>query len=182
MPRIWTAVVPVAFSVLIPSLAAQVTPAQAAHSYAATRQTELLQRFEEFLRIPDVAADLAGQRRNADYLVGQLRQRGVEARLLSAPGLPESVPPVVYGEIKTPGAKSTIVFLAHYGGQPGTPYEWENGAPFTPVVKQVDGEPRIYARAAADDKSAIFAQLTALSALQAAHVSLQANVRFVWEG
>jgi acetylornithine deacetylase/succinyl-diaminopimelate desuccinylase-like protein len=178
----WIAVVPITLSVFMLSLAAQVTPTQAAHSYAATRQSELLVQFEEFVSIPDVAANPAGLRRNAEYLIGQLQQRGVEARLLSAPGLTGSVPPVVYGELKIPGAKRTIVFYAHYDGQPVTPSEWENGAPFTPVVKQVDGEMRIYARGAADDKAAIFAQLTALSALQAAQISLKANIRFVWEG
>jgi acetylornithine deacetylase/succinyl-diaminopimelate desuccinylase-like protein len=166
----------------MPSLPAQITPTQAAHRYAATHQAELLREFEEFVAIPDVAADPDGLRRNADYLIGQLRQRGVKARLLSAQGLPDSVPPVVYGELKTPNAKRTIVFYAHYDGQPVTPSDWESGAPFTPVIKQVDGEPRIYARAAADDKAAIFAQLTALSSLQAAQISLKANIRFVWEG
>ena len=46
----------------------------------------------------------------------------------------------------------------------------------------VNGEPRIYARSASDDKAAILAQLTALDALQAAHIPLKANLRFVWEG
>ena len=164
------------------SLPAQVTPTQAAHNYTTTRQADLLQQFKEFVAIPDVAADPAGLRRNADYLIRQLQQRGVQAQLLSAPSLPGTVPPVVYGELKTPGASRTIVFYAHYDGQPVTPSEWENAAPFTPVIKQVNGEPRIYARAAADDKAAIFAQLTALSALQAAQISLKANIRFVWEG
>ena len=173
---------PVTLSVFMLPLPAQVTPTQAAHSYTTTHQADLLQQFEEFVAIPDVVADPAGLRRNADHLVGQLRQRGVQAQLLSAPGLLDSVPPVVYGELKTPGAKRTIVFYAHYDGQPVTPSEWENGAPFTPVIMQVDGEPRIYARAAADDKAAIFAQLTALTALQAAQISLKANIRFVWEG
>ena len=105
-----------------------------------------------------------------------------KAKLLTDPALPIDVPPVVYGEIKTPGARRTIVFYAHYDGQPVTPSEWDTGQPFTPIIKQVDGEPRIYARGAGDDKAAIFAQLTALSALQAAHIPLKANIRFVWEG
>ena len=46
----------------------------------------------------------------------------------------------------------------------------------------MDGEPRIYARSAGDDKAAIFAQLTALDALKAAGIGLKANIRFVWEG
>ena len=167
------------FSIIV---AAQSTPPQAARDYTSSRHAELTRQFAGFLSIPDVAADPAGLRRNADYLVEQLQQRGVPAKLLTAPGLPATVPPVVYGDIKTPGATRTIVFYAHYDGQPVTPSEWDTGKPFTPVVKQVDGEPRIYARGAGDDKAAIFAQLTALSALQATHVPLHANVRFVWEG
>lgn len=178
---------PVALTLFMPLLPAQVTPAQvtpvqAAHVYTVAHQAELLRQFEEFVSIPDVAADPAGLRRNANYLIEQLQRRGVKAQLLSAPGLADVVPPVVYGEMKTAGARRTIVFYAHYDGQPVTNSEWENGAPFTPVRKQVDGEPRIYARAAADDKAAIFAQLSALSALQAAQISLKANIRFVWEG
>lgn len=182
MSQIWISFALIAIFEFMPSLAAQVTPPQAAHDYTAAHQADLLRQFEDFVAIPDVAADAAGLRRNADYLKGQLQLRGVEAQLLTAPGMPEPVPPVVYGEIKTPGAKRTIVFYAHYDGQPVTPSEWENGAPFTPAMKQIDGEPRIFARAAADDKAAIFAQLTALSALQAAQISLKANIRFVWEG
>ncbi len=165
-----------------PLALAQPTPPQVAHSYVAPRQTELTQQFSEFLSIPNVAADPVGLRKNANFLVAQLQQRGAEAKLLTAPGLPATTPPVVFGEIKTPGAKRTIVFYAHYDGQPVTPSEWDTGQPFTPIVKQVDGEPRIYARGAGDDKAAIFAQLTALTALQAAHIPLQANIRFVWEG
>ena len=164
------------------TLIAQPTPPQAARDYTSPRQTELTQQFSDFLSIPNVAADPANLRKNADFLVAQLQQRGAEAKLLTDPALPIDVPPVVYGEIKTPGARRTIVFYAHYDGQPVTPSEWDTGQPFTPIVKQVDGEPRIYARGAGDDKAAIFAQLTALSALQAAHIPLKANIRFVWEG
>ncbi len=89
---------------------------------------------------------------------------------------------MVFGELKTPGAKQTIVFYAHYDGQPVTPEDWETKAPFTPVTKMVNGEPRIYARSASDDKAAIIAQLTALDALQAANIHPKANLRFVWEG
>ncbi len=141
-----------------------------------------MRQFEQFLSIPNVAADPSGLRRNAEFLMNELKQRGAEVKLLTAPQLPATVPPVVFGEFHTPGAKRTIVFYAHYDGQPVTPSEWESGTPFTPLLKQVNGEPRIYARSAGDDKAAIFAQLTALSALQAAKVPLKANIRFVWEG
>ena len=159
---------------------AQLAPTFAVKEYVASRKPGLLRDFEQFLAIPNVAAEPAELRSNAEFLLGQLSQRGVEARLLSAPGV--TAPPVVWGEVRTPGATRTIVFYAHYDGQPVTPSEWTNGAPFNPVVKTVDGEERVYGRGAGDDKAAIFAQLTALSALQAAHVPLKDNIRFVWEG
>jgi acetylornithine deacetylase/succinyl-diaminopimelate desuccinylase-like protein len=162
---------------LASALAAE-TPAEAARQFTTSHQAKLTQEFSEFLSIPNVAADPVNLKRNAELLVAALKKRGVESRPLQIPG----APPVVYGQITVPGAQHTIVFYAHYDGQPVTPSEWEGGSPFTPVIREVDGDPRIYARSAGDDKAAIFAQLTALDALRAAKISLRANIRFVWEG
>src|SRR5580658_7453816 len=85
------------------------TPPQAARTYTTPRQAELTQQFSDFLSVPNVAADPANLRKNADFLVAQLQQRGAEAKLLTDPALPTTIPPVVFGEIKTPGAKRTIV-------------------------------------------------------------------------
>ncbi len=141
-------------------------------------EQQILKEFTDLLSIPNVASDTSDIQRNANALVEMLGRRHVAAKLLLAPG----GNPVVYGEIRTPGAKHTIVFYAHYDGQPVTPDEWESKAPFTPVTRMVNGEPRIYGRSASDDKAAILAQLTALDALQAAHIPIKANLRFVWEG
>ena len=152
-------------------------PPEAARRYTEAHRANLVQQFSELLSIPNVAADPANLKRNADALLEKLRTRGIDSRLLSLPGAPS----VVFGQIDVPGAQHTIVFYAHYDGQPVTPSEWD-GSPFTPTVREVNGEQRIYARSAGDDKAAIFAQLTALDALKAAGIPLQANLRFVWEG
>ena len=154
------------------------TAAEATRQYTTAHQSELIRQFSEFLSIPNVAADPANLKRNADLLGEMLKKRGVDSRLLSIFG----APPLVYGKIDVPGAQHTIVFYAHYDGQPVTPSEWEGNAPFTPVIREVNGEPRIYARSAGDDKAAIFAQFTALDALRAGKIPLRANIRFVWEG
>jgi acetylornithine deacetylase/succinyl-diaminopimelate desuccinylase-like protein len=158
-------------------LRAQPAPYEAARQYTAAHQPELARQFSDLLSIPNVAADPANLQRNADFLLHALRGRGVDARLLTLAG----APPVVFGQILTPGAQHTIVFYAHYDGQPVTPSEWTI-PPFQPTVNTIDGEPRIFARSAGDDKAAIFAQLTALDALKASSISLHANIRFVWEG
>jgi acetylornithine deacetylase/succinyl-diaminopimelate desuccinylase-like protein len=163
----------------VAALAAQTpAPAGAAHAYTEVHRAELTQRFSDFLAIPNVAADAEGLKRNADLLVSELAKRGAEAQLLTLPGSPA----VVYGKIDTPGATHTIVFYAHYDGQPVTPAEWTVTSPFTPLLREVNGEQRIYARGSGDDKAAIFAQLTALDALRNAHIPLKANIRFVWDG
>src|ERR1700733_13008577 len=166
------------FLLCLATMTAAQTPAEAAREYTAAHRAELVQQFRELLSIPNVAADPANLKRNADQLVAMLRKRGIDSRLLSLPGAPS----VVFGQINVPGAQHTIVFYAHYDGQPVTPSEWDGGSPFMPVMRQVNGEQRIYARSAGDDKAPIFAQLTALDALKAAEIPLQANLRFVWEG
>ncbi len=160
------------------ALSAQTTPKSAADQYRAAHEQQILQEFTSLLSIPNVASDKANIRRNAETLVQALEKRHVSARLLEVSG----ANPVVFGEIKTPGAKNTIVFYAHYDGQPVTPDDWDGKAPFKPVTRMVNGEPRIFARSASDDKAAIIAQLTALDALQAANIHPKANLRFVWEG
>lgn len=165
-------------TIILPIAARSQTPEEAARQWRVTHEQQILQEFYGLLSIPNVASDTGNVQRNADALVEALARRHVNARLLSVP----DANPVVYGEIQTPGAKQTIVFYAHYDGQPVTPEEWENKAPFSPVTRVVNGESRIYARSAADDKMAIMAQLAALDALQGSHIPLKANVRFVWEG
>jgi acetylornithine deacetylase/succinyl-diaminopimelate desuccinylase-like protein len=176
----------------LPTFLSAQTPAQAALDFTNQHKAALVEQYTQFLAMPNVAADPAGLQRNADFLIAQLRQRGVEAQLLSLPGAPS----VVYGKVDTPGAQRTIAFYAHYDGQPVTPADWTVTPPFTPILRDPTEGPatgnrdgnrdnddrRIYARSAGDDKAAIFAQLTALDALRAAHLPIKANIRFIWDG
>lgn len=163
------------------SVAAQAqsrTAALAAREWRQVHEAEIRQQFTTLLSIPNVASDRDNIQRNADLLVSMLQKAGVVSRLLTI----EGANPVVFGEIKAPNAKHTIVFYAHYDGQPVTPSEWEGNAPFTPLIRKVNGEDRIFARSASDDKAAIMAQLAALDALRAAKIPIRSNIRFIWEG
>ena len=82
-------------------------------------EKEIVGELAALLALPNVAADRADIQRNADLLLEMLRRRGFQARLLAAGGHP----PAVYGELHAPGAKRTVVFYAHYDGQPVDPAE-----------------------------------------------------------
>ena len=69
------------------------------------------------LSLPNIARDKTDIQKNADVIKGMLEKRGIPSKLVSVPGSN----PVVFGEIKTPGATRTIVFYAHYDGQPLDP-------------------------------------------------------------
>ena len=165
-------------SLLDLSLWAQSDPARAARSWRETHEQAILAEFTKLLAIPNIARDLPNIERNAQLIQSMLERRGVVVQLLRAP----NVPPVVYGEFKTSGATQTIVFYAHYDGQPVDAKMWTNGQPFTPVLNNTGPESRLYARSASDDKAPIIAQLTALDALKGAGIRLKSNIKFFYEG
>ncbi|MGH9661967.1 MAG: M20/M25/M40 family metallo-hydrolase, partial [Bryobacteraceae bacterium] len=146
----------------------------AAAALGQTEQKAVLDEFVEFLRIPNVAADLPNIERNAAHLESMLARRGVKTQRLAVAG----APPVVFGELSTAGATRTLVFYAHYDGQSVDPREWTVTAPFTPLVR--DGH--LWARSASDDKGAIMAMLAALDRLRGAGRPLKSNIKFFFEG
>ena len=164
-----------ALSLVLSALAfAQQNPAAAAaRRWRQTHERPILAEFIDLLAIPNLASDDANIRKNAAVIVTLLEKRGVKAGLMEVTG----APPVVFGEIDTPGATRTLVFYAHYDGQPLDPKEWAT-PPWQPVLR----DQRIYARSASDDKAPILAIVTALDALKAEHIALHSNIKLVFEG
>ncbi len=175
---------------------AQTNPASlAAHQWRTQHERQILDEFLAFLAIPNLSSDRPNIERNAQAIVEMLRKRAIPAKLLTVPG----ANPVVFGELTTPGATRSILFYAHYDGQPLDPREWAS-PPFTPLIRDKsldrDGRPvslasaaapydpewRIYARGAADDKAPILAMLTAIDAIRAAGLRTRSNIKFVFEG
>jgi acetylornithine deacetylase/succinyl-diaminopimelate desuccinylase-like protein len=169
-------------------------------AYRAAHEREILGELTGLLALPNVAgttpAKVADIGRNADRLTAMLGRRGFAVQRLSAG---EGTPPVLYGELTVPGAKRTLMFYAHYDGQPVDQKGWLSD-PFKPLLRSgpigpgtrevnlasvsgpLDPELRIYARSASDDKSPIVAILTALDALRAAGVAPSVNVKLFLEG
>src|SRR5688500_1344670 len=112
-------------------VSAQGDPATAAaRAWRLQHESAILDEFMRFLAIPNVTTDRDGISRNAAALSAMLRARGITPQLLSVPG----ANPVVFGEIRTPGATTTLVFYAHYDGQPVDPRQWAS-PPFAPAIR-----------------------------------------------
>jgi acetylornithine deacetylase/succinyl-diaminopimelate desuccinylase-like protein len=150
--------------------------------------------FVTLLSMPNVATNVADVEKNAAYIEGELKARGFKTRLLSAdPG----TPPSVFAEMKIPGAKRTVIFYAHYDGQPIGQKGWIS-TPFRPSMRTalpeakvvdlqnstgpLDPDWRLFARSAGDDKGSIQAMLSALDAIKAAHITPTVNIKLLYEG
>src|SRR6201999_1227495 len=99
--------------------------------YRVSHEGMIVRELAEFLAIPNVASDEANIQRNAARLVEMLKARGVETELLPIAGRG----PVVFGKLMTSGAKRTVIFYAHYDGQPVDASAWTDGKPFEPVLR-----------------------------------------------
>jgi acetylornithine deacetylase/succinyl-diaminopimelate desuccinylase-like protein len=174
--------------------------AQEVRDYRMDNEDRIIRELNEFLAIPNIASDTPNIQKNAEHLVGMLEARGIETHLLPITGRG----PVVFGKLISAEAKRTVIFYAHYDGQPVDPAAWTDGKPFEPVLRDAAIEAggkripfpengaqhraiynddwRIYARSSSDDKSPIVALLAAIDALRAKQIPLAVNLKLILEG
>ena len=175
------------------------TPIEKVRQFRSAHEHAILSEYFEFLAIPNHASDQVNIERNAAFIEAMLKKRGVQTRLLDSrtPGTPKAV----YGEVLTPGATETILFYAHYDGQPVSPEKWHPSIqPFVPLLLSapVDkggtvlpfpakGSPinpdwRISCRSSADDKSGVMAIIQAYDAIVKSGLKPTCNIKFFFEG
>jgi acetylornithine deacetylase/succinyl-diaminopimelate desuccinylase-like protein len=178
--------------------AASAAPGQAnsVREHVRANERRILDELSAFLVIPNVASDRENIRKNAELLSEMIRRRGLEPRLLE--GADPATPPAVFAEWRVPGAKRTLVFYAHYDGQPVAPADWATD-PWRPVLRSgrleagagvvappasgpLDPNWRLFARSASDDKAGVMAILAAIDALRATGRAPTANVKLFFEG
>ena len=172
------------------------TVQQKVNQYRKENESKFIDEYVKFVAIPNVTRDTANILRNAAFIKKMMEKRGIKAEFLN--GTTPNVNPVVFGEIKVPGAKYTLSFYAHYDGQPVNPAKWTGGLkPFEPVfidkpVEQggkiisasgnISPEYRLAGRGSADDKAGVMTILNAYDALVKTGVTLPHNIKFFFEG
>jgi acetylornithine deacetylase/succinyl-diaminopimelate desuccinylase-like protein len=174
--------------------------AQEVRDYRMDNEERIVRELSEFLSIPNIASDTPNIQKNAAHLVEMLEARGIETHILPITGRG----PVVFGKLISAEAKRTVIFYAHYDGQPVDAAAWTDGKPFEPALRDAAIEAggkripfpansarhgaayhddwRIYARSASDDKSPIVALLAAIDALRAKKIPLAVNLKVIFEG
>ena len=161
--------------------------------YVSSHQRAIVDQLVEAVSIPSVAADSQNIRRKAELLRRRLTERGFAAELLETDGNP-----LVFGDLRVPGAERTLLLYCHYDGQPVDPSRWQQDDPFVPVLRTgslADGAAetdldqssysddwRLYARSASDDTAPIVALMTALDALEASGRAPSSNIKVVFDG
>jgi acetylornithine deacetylase/succinyl-diaminopimelate desuccinylase-like protein len=163
-------------------------------------ESQIMESFKELLAIPNIAANPVGIEHNANWIANYMQSKGIQkVQLLKDDNA--QTPPVVYGEVMTPGVKETVIFYAHYDGQPVDSTKWAKGLhPFKPSLYSdlisngglpiswpnketaFDLQSRIYGRGASDDKAGVMAIINAYATLAQLHIKPTINIKFFFEG
>jgi acetylornithine deacetylase/succinyl-diaminopimelate desuccinylase-like protein len=174
--------------------AAAGSPRDAVREWRRAHEKQVVGDFATFLAMPNVATTQPDIEKNAAWIQAQLDKRGFTTKILRAgPG----TPPSVFAELRTPGAKRTVLFYAHYDGQPVGQKGWII-PPFSPSMRTalpeakpvdwsgmagpLDADWRLYARGAGDDKASIQALISAFDALKAKGIRPSVNIKLLYEG
>ena len=179
---------------------AQSEPVLKVRDFRKANEHNLLSTYVDFLKIPNVADDMPNIKKNATWISDYMKSKGISNVQLLHPKTSDK-PPAVYGEVLIPGATQTVVFYAHYDGQPVDSTKWSEGLhPFKPRIANgslangaqlidwpqpstaFNPEWRIYARGSSDDKAGVYTIINAYAALAALHISPGINIKFFFEG
>jgi len=185
----------VSLPALVPAAVLAAPPLnQQVRAYRVQHEKQIVGDFVTLLSMPNVATTVTDVEKNAAYIEAQLKARGFTTRILAA--APDT-PPAVFAELRTPGARRTVEFYAHYDGQPVSQKGWII-SPFAPSMRTalpeavpvdwraapgpLDANWRLYARSAGDDKGSIQALLSAFDALKAFGRKPSVNIKLLYEG
>ena len=154
-----------------------------------------IERFIEFLAIPNDANDLGDIKKNVAWCATELEKRNFTTRILTTP-----TRPLLYAEVNTEKSANmeTVLFYFHIDGQSVDPQFWYQEDPYIPVLKQrVEGEGWVdlswdtlsvdhydpdwylFARSASDSKNNFTTLLAALDLLSRNGESLPYHLKLI---
>ena len=185
--------------IFISHLVSAQTSTEKVKKYCSSHEGEMLKEYFSLLSLPNHALDKVNIDKNALFIESMLKKRGIKTQLLESNT--KGSPKAVYGEVIVPGATQTIIFYAHYDGQPVSPEKWNPAIkPYQPVLldksieqsgkaiafpangKPFDPEWRISCRSSSDDKAGVMTIINAYDALVKSGIKLNNSIKFFFEG
>jgi acetylornithine deacetylase/succinyl-diaminopimelate desuccinylase-like protein len=145
------------------------------YQYIDANRERYLSELSVFLRQPSISSQNIGVAECARLLKGMMEDVGIHTEILPMGG--KNNPPLVYGEILSPGAQKTVLIYGHFDVQPPEPLELWDSPPFEPTIR--DG--RIFARGATDNKGHVLAHIKAVEAVLKKRGSLPVNIKFLFD-
>ena len=145
------------------------------YQYIDENQKRFISELFTFLKQPSISSQGVGVEDCAKLLAGMMEDVGIKSEILPMGG--RNNPPLVYGEITSPGAEKTVLIYGHFDVQPPEPLEAWDSPPFEPTIR--DG--RIFARGSADNKGQLFAHVKAVEAIQKSGETLPVNLKFLFD-
>lgn len=167
---------------------------QAGDSWIEKNGLKIISDFSELLSIPNVSSNQENMVRNADWIEAYIAKRGFKSQQIIVGGAPW-----IIAERKVSGATKTVLFYAHYDGQPVQAVNWAS-PPFEPTLRdglveqgskvvpwpeagtEINPEWRLFARSAGDDKAPVIGLMAALDALDAAGIKPTVNIKLILDG
>ncbi len=187
------------FAISVFSAAAQTPEILTVRNYREQHENSWISQYLSFLSLPNIPSVPADIKINASRIMEMMKERSIQNIQLLYPTTKDAAP-AVYGEVLVPGAKQTIIFYAHYDGQPVDSNKWAKGLhPFKPVIikgsvkeqnefvdftntLKLDPEWRITGRGSSDDKAGVMAMLLAYESIKANGLMPAFNIKFFFEG
>jgi acetylornithine deacetylase/succinyl-diaminopimelate desuccinylase-like protein len=142
---------------------------------------DLISDLQTLIRQPSVSAKKVGLTECANLVAEIMQKAGISSEVLHLDnnGIDKSVPPIVYGEVRSKSnPNKTLLFYNHYDVQPEEPIElWEN-EPFSGIVK----DNQVFGRGSADDKGELITRIKAVQYLLKETGDVPCNIKFIVEG
>jgi acetylornithine deacetylase/succinyl-diaminopimelate desuccinylase-like protein len=146
-----------------------------------TEKERYLEELKDYIRIPSISTDpdfKGDVLRAGDFLVGKMREAGLQAERIDTAGHH----PLVYAEWLGAPGKPTVLFYGHYDVQPVDPLDLWKSPPFDPQLVDGPHGKRFVARGAVDDKGQAMMFIEAMRAWKDATGTIPANITALIEG
>lgn len=143
------------------------------YQYIEDNRQRFISELFTLLKQPSISSQGIGVKECAELLAQMMTDAGIGCEILPMGG--SSNPPMVYGELSSPGARKTVLIYGHFDVQPPEPLELWDSPPFEPVIRNG----RIYARGSADNKGQLFAHIKAVEAILKTEGALPVNLKFL---